>query len=149
MQFTVFVSTLITDAEGRLLMVKEKKPKILDKLNLPGGHLEYGEGVVEGAIREAKEEACIDVEISGLVGLFTSVGEDHYLHFIFAGEIMNGGIPKAGLDHVKDVKWCTVEEIKRFDDEQMVSPQKYREAIERLQNGQIVPLEVIREKLSL
>ena len=38
---------------------------------LPGGTLELGESIVECAVREVREETGLEVEITGLVGVYT------------------------------------------------------------------------------
>src|SRR6187200_425168 len=35
---------------------------------LPAGFLELGETIEEGAIREAREEACAEIELDGILG---------------------------------------------------------------------------------
>jgi ADP-ribose pyrophosphatase YjhB (NUDIX family) len=41
---------------------------------LPGGGVEEGESLAEGAIREAKEETGLDVELTRLVGVYSRMG---------------------------------------------------------------------------
>ncbi|WP_394430445.1 NUDIX hydrolase [Streptomyces sp. SGAir0957] len=41
---------------------------------LPGGGVEIGESVADAAVRETKEETGFDVEVTGLVGLYTNPG---------------------------------------------------------------------------
>lgn len=38
---------------------------------LPGGAHDYGEFIAETAVRETKEESGIDIEITGIVGVYT------------------------------------------------------------------------------
>lgn len=38
----------------------------------PGGQVEVGENLIDGVIREVKEESGIDVEVSHLVGVFSN-----------------------------------------------------------------------------
>ena len=37
---------------------------------MPAGFMEEGETTIEGAIREAKEEACTDITIDALLGIY-------------------------------------------------------------------------------
>jgi 8-oxo-dGTP pyrophosphatase MutT (NUDIX family) len=41
---------------------------------LPGGGVDVGESAPDAAVREAKEETGFDVEVTGLVGLYTNPG---------------------------------------------------------------------------
>ncbi|MFE8012677.1 NUDIX hydrolase [Streptomyces antibioticus] len=41
---------------------------------LPGGGVDVGESVADAAVRETKEETGFDVEVTGLVGLYTNPG---------------------------------------------------------------------------
>ncbi|MEU4872549.1 NUDIX domain-containing protein [Streptomyces sp. NPDC021608] len=41
---------------------------------LPGGGVDVGESVADAAVRETKEETGFDVEVTGLVGLYTDPG---------------------------------------------------------------------------
>jgi 8-oxo-dGTP pyrophosphatase MutT (NUDIX family) len=42
-----------------------------DRWALPGGTLDFGERLVDTVVREFKEETGLDVEVTGLVGLYT------------------------------------------------------------------------------
>lgn len=63
MQFIIHVSAVITDKRGRILLVKENKKETRDKWNFPGGHLNPGEELVAGVIREAKEETNLRIKV--------------------------------------------------------------------------------------
>lgn len=85
--FQVLVGVAVVE-NGKILLVKEKKANVAGLLNLPAGHLETGETLIEGAKRELKEETGLDAEIGKLVDFekFEAKGEN-YLWFIFAGKI--------------------------------------------------------------
>ncbi len=129
---------------GQILFVKEKKEPVLNKLNLPGGHLELGEALVEGAKREALEEVHVEVEILGLVGIYTGRGDDHYLHFIFSGSIKKG-IPSANKHQVNDIGWYTLEELQNMPEDQMLNARKLKKILSDYGSGKMIPLEAIRE----
>jgi len=144
MQFVIHVSTLIADEKGRFLLVREKKEINYDKLNLPGGHLEFKEGIMEGAMREVKEETCVDVELKNLASIFYDWSEHHYIQFFFIGKIIGGGIPKANLEHVKGIEWRSAEEIGRFTSNEMINLNKIKKVIKNFQEGKLGSLELIR-----
>jgi len=62
---------LVLSEDGRILVVLEKRDRIErpEHLKLPGGMLERGEHLADGAIREVFEEAGIRAEFRGLVGM--------------------------------------------------------------------------------
>lgn len=62
------VTAVVTDDQGRLLLVHKTDNNLWA---LPGGGVDVGESVAQAAVREVKEETGIDVEVTGLVGLYT------------------------------------------------------------------------------
>ncbi|MGW4207166.1 NUDIX hydrolase [Lentzea sp. NPDC004789] len=63
------VSAFVKDEHGRILMIRRTDN---DKYAIPGGQQEVGETLTQAAIRETKEETGIDVEIIGLIGLYSN-----------------------------------------------------------------------------
>ena len=57
-----FTASVFIVHEGKVLLHLHKK---LGKWLQPGGHIELDEGPIEAAIREAKEETGLDVELVG------------------------------------------------------------------------------------
>ena len=97
--FQVLVGTIVVK-EGKILLVKERKQGISGLLNIPAGHLEQGESLVDGAKRELKEETGLDVQIKTLVDFekFEARGEN-YLWFIFGGEITSEKQKQSELEY--------------------------------------------------
>lgn len=58
----------LNDAEEVLLIHKTDN----DLWALPGGGVDVGESVADAAVRETKEETGFDVEVTGLIGLYTN-----------------------------------------------------------------------------
>lgn len=63
------VSVFTQDAAGRLLMIRRTDN---DRYAIPGGQQEVGETLAEAATREVLEETGINVEITGLIGLYSN-----------------------------------------------------------------------------
>jgi ADP-ribose pyrophosphatase YjhB (NUDIX family) len=55
----VHVSVVLENSEG-LLMVQEGKRDVYGIWNLPGGHVESGEGVTVAGVREVHEETGLE-----------------------------------------------------------------------------------------
>jgi 8-oxo-dGTP diphosphatase len=94
------VDIVIIRKDGSFVLIKRKKEPFKDYWAIPGGFVEYGEKVEEAAIREAKEETGLDVELKRIVGVYSDPSRDPRGHVIsiayLAREI--GGKMRAGDD---------------------------------------------------
>lgn len=89
---------------GGLVLVKRLNDPFKDYWALPGGFVEYGERVEEAARREAKEETGLEIDILGLVGVYSDPKRDPRGHVISIAFLAKGkGVPKASSD-AKEVK---------------------------------------------
>jgi 8-oxo-dGTP diphosphatase len=64
------------------LLIKRKNNPYKGFWALPGGFIEYGETVEHAAIREAREETGISVDINGLVGVYSDPDRDPRGHTV-------------------------------------------------------------------
>lgn len=62
-------SAVVADDQGRILLARRRDNNLW---TVPGGAMEPGETIVESAIREVAEETGVHVEITGLVGIYSS-----------------------------------------------------------------------------
>ena len=94
--YLVYASTVVFDAEGRILVQTRYD---FDWLSVPGGAMELGESLAETARREVLEETGIEVAIKGLAGVLTH--PRYNLHYpngddvqqwtaVFWGEVAGG-----------------------------------------------------------
>jgi ADP-ribose pyrophosphatase YjhB (NUDIX family) len=65
----VAVSAFVQDDQSRLLMIRRTDN---DLYSIPGGQLEPGETLTQATVREVKEETGIDIEVTGLVGIYSN-----------------------------------------------------------------------------
>ncbi|MFI6098694.1 NUDIX hydrolase [Lentzea sp. NPDC051213] len=70
------VSAFVQDDTGRLLMIRRTDN---DMYAIPGGQQEAGETLTQAAIREVKEETGVDIEVTGLIGLYSN--PDHVIEY--------------------------------------------------------------------
>jgi ADP-ribose pyrophosphatase YjhB (NUDIX family) len=62
------VTVVVIDGEDRILMVHKTDN---DLWAFPGGGMDLGEYMADAAVREVKEETGLDVQIVGLIGIYT------------------------------------------------------------------------------
>ena len=75
--------------EGKVLLTKREDFEVWC---LPGGGVEDGESLAEAAIREAKEETGLDVELTRLVGVYSRRGGGmHDVHAVLYAAKPVGG----------------------------------------------------------
>lgn len=75
--------------DGKILLTKREDFEVWC---LPGGGVEEGESLAEGAIREAKEETGLDVELTRLVGAYSRRGGGiHDVHAVLYAAKPVGG----------------------------------------------------------
>jgi ADP-ribose pyrophosphatase YjhB (NUDIX family) len=63
------VTAVALNEAGEVLLIHKTDN---DLWALPGGGVDVGESVANAAVRETKEETGFDVEVTGLVGLYTN-----------------------------------------------------------------------------
>ena len=109
------VGALIVES-GKIVLIKRGKAPLLGEWSIPGGMLELGETVRQGAEREALEETGLVVRATELLGVFDRVVPDnegkivyHYVLIDFLCKRISGAL-KAGAD-AADAKWFTPEEV--------------------------------------
>ena len=61
-------SAVVVDESGRIVLQRRRDNEMWA---LPGGAMELGESVAECAIRETREETGLDVEVTGVVGIYS------------------------------------------------------------------------------
>ena len=111
----VGVGALIVE-NGRVVLIKRGKAPLLGEWSIPGGMLEIGETLRQGAEREALEETGLVVRATELLGVFDRVVPDaegkivyHYVLIDFLCERISGEL-QAGAD-AADARWFTPEEV--------------------------------------
>lgn len=88
---------IIIEYCGGIVLIKRKNPP--PGWALPGGFVDYGESLEKAAIREAKEETSLDVELVRQFHTYSDPSRDPRQHTIATVYIAKGnGALKAGDD---------------------------------------------------
>jgi ADP-ribose pyrophosphatase YjhB (NUDIX family)/predicted enzyme related to lactoylglutathione lyase len=125
---------------GRVLLVREGKPNMKDKWNLPGGHAERGEFAIDGAMRELEEETGLDdCTPAGVLGLFSTT---YSLRLILLASASDTPAPIAG-DEILESRFFTIDEADALPDEAFINPVMFREILKRLRARVSYPLELV------
>lgn len=111
----IAASAFVLDERGRLLMIRRTDSGLHA---LPGGRHELGETMTQTAIRETLEETGVDIEVTGLIGIYSNPA--HLVEFS-DGEVRQefsicfrgrpvGGTPR-GSDESSEVRWVKQSEL--------------------------------------
>ncbi len=95
---SITTDIFIFDDDLNFILIKRKNNPYKDYWALPGGFVEYGESVENAAIREAKEETNIDVELKKLVNVYSEPNRDPRGHTITIAYIARGDINNRKAD---------------------------------------------------
>ncbi|MCH9036421.1 MAG: NUDIX hydrolase [Chloroflexi bacterium] len=101
-------SGAIVRYEEKLVLLRREIEPAYGKWVFPGGFVDRGETLEAAAMREAQEEAGVDVEIDGLVGVYSYEGSPIVI-IVYAATIV-GGRPQA-LDESLEMRLFDLESI--------------------------------------
>jgi len=97
--------------DGKVLLTKREDFEVWC---LPGGGVEDGESVAEAAVREAKEETGVEVELTRLVGVYSRIGGMwNDVHAVLFAARPVGGELKVQPGETVEVAYFPFDEIPR------------------------------------
>lgn len=103
----VAVVVLVTGSDKLLFVQRGAEPQI-GKWCFPGGYVDRGEEVRAAARREVREETGLEVEITGLIGVY-SLPSNPVIVIAYSGSVTSGALV-AGTD-AEDAGWFEVDEL--------------------------------------
>ena len=111
---SITADIFIFDDDFNFILIKRITDPYKDCWALPGGFVEYGESVETAAIREAKEETSIDVELKNLVNVYSKPDRDPRGHTITVAFTAKGNMNEMKAD--SDAKEIAIFSAKDLDE---------------------------------
>ena len=96
-------STVICIQDGRFLLVRKEAPE----WSLPGGKIDPGEGHLEAARRELREETTLSLTNAQFLGHHVFEEEEHFLYQMPVMESMH---PRPS-DEIVECRWFNADEL--------------------------------------
>lgn len=111
-------SGIIEDGQGRILLVKS--PKWHNKWVMPGGHIDPGETIEQGILREIEEETGLSIISKGIIAygeLIDSKDFHRPAHFIYFDILCCAQSSDVKLDNqeLTEYVWVAPEEALKMD----------------------------------
>ena len=124
---------LVSDGDN-LLFVRRAIEPMLGRWSFPSGYVDRGEAVEHAAVREVREETNLDVETTGLLGVYSSNGSPVAL-VAYAARV-TGGVLRAG-DEAQDARFFPVDTLPELPfppDDQILNDWREKKLLENQQN---------------
>lgn len=106
--------------EEKVLVVRRGNEPMAGKWSFPGGRVEFGEGLAEAALREAREETGVTVNLAGFVDFIelfarskANIPLRHVVLAMFAGYWAKGDVVAAS--DASAAKFVTLDELSQLD----------------------------------
>lgn len=135
----------IIEKDGKYLLVQETKERVKGKFNFPAGKLEVSEDILQGTIREAKEETGFDVVLDKLVGVYQMPSQElgnNVTVFVFKSEIVGGELTTSDEHPVVD--FYTYEQFLEFSDQGKLRNTYILSSLNDYRDGRFYDLDILR-----
>lgn len=97
-----------------IVLIKRRNEPYKGYWALPGGFVEYGERVEDAAVREAKEETGLKIELLDLIGIYSDPNRDPRGHTVTIAFLAKGRGTLKGGDDASEARVFSLSEIKNL-----------------------------------
>lgn len=115
------VAVAAVAARGReVLLIRRRYPPNAGKWSLPGGYLELGESLVEGVLREVREETGVNGVVKRFIAPVEYIEKEgdrvryHFVILVYLVEIDGDTTPRAS-DDAEEAALVPIEEAVKMD----------------------------------
>ncbi len=137
------IVTVCIKEKDKFLIIQEGIPKAYGLWNLPGGHLDDNESIIDGAIREAKEETGLDIELTGILSIQRSLVNENIVRIVFNAKKISGNITY-DKNEILDCKWITIEEFEKMNIDTLRGSDTFLDIVEDIKDNKNYSLEMIK-----
>ena len=102
---------IIIEEDDKIVLIRRKNEPFKGKLAIPGGFVNEGELIEDRAIKEAKEETSLDVELKEILGVYSIPDRDprgHLMTTVFIAKPIGGRVK--GGDDAASASWFKIDE---------------------------------------
>ena len=142
MDKAIVVGVCIKNDNNEILMVQEAKDEIRGLYNIPAGKLDSNESIIEGAIRETKEETGYDVRLDSILCI-QYLENKNILKIIFNASIISGSI-NFDKNEIMDIKWIPIEKLESMTNNELRSYNSNINIIKDSKNNKNYPIDIIK-----
>jgi 8-oxo-dGTP diphosphatase len=101
-----------------VLLIRRARGTAVGQWSIPGGRVEFGEGLKAAVAREVEEETGLEVRVGRFLGWAERMGDDpgpyHYVILDFAADPVDPAAPPRPGDDADDVAWVPTNAIETY-----------------------------------
>ena len=141
MDKAIVVGVCIKNDNNEILMVQEAKDDIKGLFNIPAGKLDSSESIIDGAIRETKEETGFDVKLDSVLCI-QYLENKNILKIVFNATIISGNI-NFDNNEIIGIKWISIEELEAMTKNELRSYNSNINIVRDSKNNKNYPIDII------
>jgi 8-oxo-dGTP pyrophosphatase MutT (NUDIX family) len=109
-QNSMALGAIVAVVEGDKVLLTQRED--FEVWCLPGGHVDPAESVAQTAIREAKEETGLEIELQRLVGIYSRLEHGgNNVHLVLFAATPVGGILQPQVEEVLALKYFDIDDL--------------------------------------